>query len=155
MKRCFRRFRDERFALTTLRNPLIEVRTHAELVAAAQREREHQLAAAEIPATHAPAALVAASAPDSSEPLPAVLASLDSLNEEAKQPAPKPRRKAKTKSRHRSNPGRSPASPEYQDLDQDESPEPTAAERHARKRSICRPPQREYIEGAFQQWRSP
>jgi hypothetical protein len=38
--RRFRKFRDDRFALTTLQNPTIEVRTHAELVAAGERERE-------------------------------------------------------------------------------------------------------------------
>jgi len=42
MKRCFRRFRDDRFALTALQNPLCEVRTQAELIAAAERERELQ-----------------------------------------------------------------------------------------------------------------
>src|SRR5271155_3968732 len=48
--RRFRKFRDERFALTTLQNPLVEVRTYAELVQAAQKERENQAAAAQIPA---------------------------------------------------------------------------------------------------------
>jgi|HubBroStandDraft_4_1064222.scaffolds.fasta_scaffold2760439_1 hypothetical protein len=42
MKRCFRRFRDDRLALTTLQNPLCKVRTQAELIAAAERERELQ-----------------------------------------------------------------------------------------------------------------
>ena len=55
MKRYFQRYRDDRFALTTLRNPDREVRTYAELVQAAQQEREWQPAALRIPATHAPA----------------------------------------------------------------------------------------------------
>jgi hypothetical protein len=55
MKRWFRNFRDDRFALTTLQNPNLEVRTYAELVQAAQREREIQQAAAPSPATQAPA----------------------------------------------------------------------------------------------------
>jgi len=42
MKRSFRKFRDDRFALTTLQNPLCEVRTQAELIAAAERERALQ-----------------------------------------------------------------------------------------------------------------
>ena len=50
MKRYFQRYRDDRFALTTLRNPDREVRTYAELVQAAQQEREWQ-PAARIPAT--------------------------------------------------------------------------------------------------------
>jgi hypothetical protein len=48
--RRFRRFRDDRFALTTLQNPNLEVRTYAELVQAAQQERENQPAPAAIPA---------------------------------------------------------------------------------------------------------
>jgi hypothetical protein len=54
--RRFRKFRDDRFALTALQNPLCEVRTYAELVQAAQRERENQQAAAEVPAPQPPAA---------------------------------------------------------------------------------------------------
>jgi hypothetical protein len=51
--RRFRKCRDDRFALATLQNPLCDVRTYAELVQAAQRERENQLGAAQIPATPA------------------------------------------------------------------------------------------------------
>jgi hypothetical protein len=49
MKRCFRRFRDDRLALTTLKNPLCKVRTQAELIAAAERERELQSPPAAMP----------------------------------------------------------------------------------------------------------
>ena len=45
--RRFRKFRDDRFALTTLQNPNLEVRTYAELCQAAQQERENQQAAAQ------------------------------------------------------------------------------------------------------------
>jgi len=61
MKRYFQRYRDDRFALTTLRNPDREVRTYAELVQAAQQEREWQ-PAARIPATQP---LATPAAPDS------------------------------------------------------------------------------------------
>ncbi len=64
MKRIFRRFRDDRFALTTLQNPNCEVRTYAELVQAAQQERENQPAPAQ---AAAPQPLAAPPAPD---PLP-------------------------------------------------------------------------------------
>ena len=67
--RRFRRFRDDRFALTTLQNPNLELRTYAELVQAAQQERENQQAAAQIPAqnlnTPLPPAPAAPCAPDS------------------------------------------------------------------------------------------
>jgi hypothetical protein len=53
--RRFRKSRDDRFALTTLQNPLCEVRTYGELVQAARRERENHQAAAEIPAPQPPA----------------------------------------------------------------------------------------------------
>src|ERR1700675_1580699 len=91
--RRFRKFRDDRFALTTLQNPTIEVRTYAELVQAAQPERENQQAPAAIPdpisATPPPPAPAAPSAPD---PLPAALdstsaalANLDSRFEAVRQ----------------------------------------------------------------------
>lgn len=54
--RRFRKFRDARFALTTLQNPLCEVRTYAELCQDAQRERENQQVSAEIPAPQPSAA---------------------------------------------------------------------------------------------------
>jgi hypothetical protein len=90
MKR-FGKFRDDRFALTTLQNPNLEVRTYAELVQAAQQEREWQPTAPRIPATQTPATPAAsdsipttafpenvASAPP--DPEPAALAPLDSAN---------------------------------------------------------------------------
>jgi hypothetical protein len=40
--RRFRKFRDDRFALTTLQNPRCEVRTRAELIQAAQLAFERQ-----------------------------------------------------------------------------------------------------------------
>ena len=52
----FRRFRDDRFALTTLQNPLCEVRTRAELIQAAQQALQQKPDVAEIPATPPPAA---------------------------------------------------------------------------------------------------
>src|SRR5271155_5624115 len=47
----FRRFRDDRFALTTLQNPLCEVRTRAQLIEAAQKALGLQPDVADIPAT--------------------------------------------------------------------------------------------------------
>jgi hypothetical protein len=198
--RNFRKVRDDRFALTTLQNPLCEVRTYAELVQAAQRERENQPGAAQIAATPAPAApdapdpvpapqIAATEESTPADSLPADLAPLDSagpepaspgsLNEDAQQPdaslaapvatsaasldndtteqsTPQPARKAKAKPRPRSKPRRSTSpSGENQELGQHEPHEPTPLERHARKCSICSHPQREYIEEAFLQWRSP
>jgi hypothetical protein len=60
--RRFPKFRDPRFALTTLQNPNIEVRTYAQLVQAAQQEREWQARAAEYAA---PQPLATPVAPDS------------------------------------------------------------------------------------------
>jgi len=88
MKRIFRRFRDDRFALTILQNPNIEVRTHAELVQAAQQERENQQAAAPIPTTQGQPTPVSSHAPASPVLLPPasvcnVSAPLDSTNPDA------------------------------------------------------------------------
>ena len=55
MKR-FGKFRDPRFALTTLQNPTWEVRTRAELIQAAQDALAHQPDAAELPFAGRPAA---------------------------------------------------------------------------------------------------
>ena len=55
MKR-FGKFRDPRFALTTLQNPTWEVRTRAELIQAAQQALERQPDAAELPFALRPAA---------------------------------------------------------------------------------------------------
>ncbi len=52
--RRFRKFRDDRFAFTTLQNPNLELRTHAELVAAAERDREIQRQASAPPAAKPP-----------------------------------------------------------------------------------------------------
>jgi hypothetical protein len=198
MKRRFRNFRDDRFALTTLQNPNLEVRTYSELVQAAERERKIQQAAAPILAAQAPAI---PSAPDP-DPLPAtpapiVSASPDSANldsaseetnDEAQQlldsvvasvitagdslptlpslsspssltdestthPTPKPRRKSKpkTKSRRKSKSRQSPALAR----EQDDADGPTPLERHARKCSICRHPERQQIDESFLHWRSP
>jgi hypothetical protein len=62
MKRYFQKYPDDRFGLTTLQNPLCEVRTHAELIQAAQQEREYHPGAAQIAATQP---LAAPGAPDS------------------------------------------------------------------------------------------
>jgi len=62
MKRYFQRFRDDRFALSTLQNPNCEVRTYAELVQSAPQERENQPGAAQIAATQP---LATPPAPDS------------------------------------------------------------------------------------------
>jgi hypothetical protein len=220
MKRRFRNFRDDRFALTTLQNPNLEVRTYSELVQAAERERKIQQAAAPIPATQAPAI---PSAPDP-DPLPAAPEPLDSAppdsasqetineaqqlldsvvagvitagnslptlpslsssssltHESTTHPAPKPRRKSKpkTKSRRKSRPRQSPAfaraqawlsatenngataaqdgqPDENQEPEPDESTGPTPLERHARKCTICRHPERQQIDESFLHWRSP
>jgi hypothetical protein len=198
MKRWFRNFRDDRFALTTLQNPNLEVRTYSELVQAAERERKIQQAAAPIPTTQAPAI---PSAPDP-DPLPASPAPIESAppdsanldsaseetNDEAQQlldsvvasvitagdslptlpslsspssltdestthPTPKPRRKSKpkTKSRRKSKSRQSPALAR----EQDDADGPTPLERHARKCSICRHPERQQIDESFLHWRSP
>jgi hypothetical protein len=97
MERFFQYFRDDRFALTTLQNPNIEVRTYAPLVQAAQQEREWQARAAQYaaPQPHAtPAAPdsipsvqfpinVGSTAPD---PDPTALAPLDSPNPDSASP---------------------------------------------------------------------
>jgi hypothetical protein len=198
MKRYFQRYRDDRFALTTLQNPNLEVRTYAELVQAAQQEREWQPTAIRIPATQtlanppAPDSIPTTAFPENvasapPEPAPAAPAPLhsatsdagnpdftspNSTNDDAQQileslvadvvtagtalpslpslpsnddelsapPTPKPRREAKKKSRRK-----------YKD----ESAEPTFLERHSRKCSICRHPQRQQIDESFLHWRSP
>ncbi len=76
MKRIFRRFRDDRFALTTLQNPNLEVRTYAELVQAAQQERENQPAAAQVAATQ-PLAAPPAPVPHRDIPLHIFLTATD------------------------------------------------------------------------------
>ena len=53
MKR-FGKFRDPRFALTTLQNPTWKVRTRAELIQAAQQDLERQPDAAELPFAQGP-----------------------------------------------------------------------------------------------------
>ena len=204
MKRIFRRFRDDRFALTTLQNPNIEVRTYAELVQAAQPLVAQPLLAVQGPAqTAATQPLAAPPAPESlpttafcvndastePDPAPTALAPADSANpdstdsdEPTAPPSPKPRRKPKTKSKSKSRrkprPRQYPAlaraldflsttgnndaaappddqSAENQEPEEDESTEPTPLERHTRKCTICNHPDREYIEEAFLQWRSP
>jgi hypothetical protein len=60
--RRFPKFRDPRFALTTLLDPNIEVRAYAQLVQAAQQEREWQARAAQYAAPQPPAT---PAAPDS------------------------------------------------------------------------------------------
>jgi hypothetical protein len=62
MERFFQYFRDDRFALTTLQNPNIKVRTYAQLVQAAEQEREWQTRAAQY---SAPQPLATPAAPDS------------------------------------------------------------------------------------------
>ena len=89
--RRFRKFRDDRFALTTLQNPNIELRTHAELVAAAQRDREIQRQAT------APAIIEAIPPPP---PSPQPQQSQDSVTAKAAPPlekklTPSPKRKAR------------------------------------------------------------
>ncbi len=130
MKRFFRRFIDDRFALTTLQNPLCEVRTYAELVQAAQQERENHPQAAPIPTMPPPAApdplpaeslTVQAAAPVAALPLVPVVPTvpvvevLPEVEVELTQPAtPKPRRKSKSrpksKPRPQPNPRPSPSS---------------------------------------------
>ena len=97
MERFFQYFRDDRFALTTLRNPNLEVRTYAQLVQAAQQEREWQARAAQYaaPQPHATPATpdsipstafpenVASTAPD---PYPTALAPLDSAHPDSASP---------------------------------------------------------------------
>ena len=135
MKRIFRRFRDDRFALTTLQNPNIEVRTYAELVQAAQPFVAQPLLAVQGPAqTAATQPLAAPPAPDSlptaafpendastePDPAPTTLAPIDSANpdttdndEPTAPPSPKPRRKpgtrTKSKSRRKPRPRQHPA----------------------------------------------
>jgi hypothetical protein len=63
MKRRFRGFRDARFALTTLQNPTCEVRTRAELIQAAEKERRSQQQAAPQPQIPPPAPAIPAIEP--------------------------------------------------------------------------------------------
>src|SRR5271156_2436503 len=98
--RRFRKFRDDRFALTTLQNPNIEVRTHAELVAAAQRDREIQRQAS------APAVIEAIPPPP---PPPPPQQSQASVTAKAAPPLEKklpPRPKRKARPRKKSTPHR-------------------------------------------------
>jgi hypothetical protein len=95
--RRFPKSRDPRFALTTLRNLNIEVRTYAPLVQAAQEEREWQARAAQYAA---PQPLATPAAPDSipsaafpenvastaPDPDPTALAPLDSANSDSVRP---------------------------------------------------------------------
>jgi hypothetical protein len=86
----------------------------------------------------------------------AIAASLGLNDELTKLLMPKPRRKPRTKSRPRSKartPRKAPA--QNQALAQDDSPELTSLERHARKCSICCHPERQSIDEAFLHWRSP
>jgi hypothetical protein len=97
MERFFQYFRDDRFALTTLQNPNIKVRTYAQLVQAAEQEREWQTRAAQY---SAPQPLATPAAPDSipsvqfpinvastaPDPDPATLAPLDSANSDSVSP---------------------------------------------------------------------
>jgi hypothetical protein len=75
MKR-FRKFRDPRFALTTLQNPSWEVRTRAELIQAAQDALAHQPDAADFPFAGRPAA-PGISPPATTTPTPVAAAPLD------------------------------------------------------------------------------
>jgi len=97
MERFFQYFRDDRFALATPQNPNIEARTYAQLVQAAQQEREWQARAAQYaaPQPHATPATpdsipsvqfpgnVASTAPD---PDHTALAPLDSPNPDSASP---------------------------------------------------------------------
>ncbi len=218
--RRFRKFRDERFALTTLQNPLVEVRTYAELVQAAQQERENRAAAAQIPAPvpvevpatpplpapvvecvpdSIPAAQVqeqfqeivasAEADPPTPEPLTEEPEPLDFANDESADPdpadleSPRPARAnpavqqlldALGISLDPKPPTESPALPVLEvepttelapiprpktklsrkkksrrKLAQTDRPEPTPLERHARKCSICRHPQRQTDRRSF------
>jgi hypothetical protein len=198
--KLFRRFRADRFPLTTLQNPNLEVRTYAELVQAAQQERENQSAPApipaEIPATQPPPAPAVPCAADS------IPAALDSANPDLADPdsrieavrqlaaslgipvivetstlpaveaapatqlarKPRPKSKSHRKSRGTGNPAcpegtrracaSSVTSTETEALDEDDSGL-SAIERHSRKCSICRHPERQSIDEAFLHWRSP
>jgi hypothetical protein len=81
--RRFPKFRDPRFALTTLQNPNIEVRTYAQLVQAAEQEREWQARAAQYAAPQPPAT---PAAPDS---IPTT-ASRENVASTAQDPDPTP-----------------------------------------------------------------
>jgi hypothetical protein len=175
--KLFRRFRDARFALTTLQNPAIELRTYAELIQAAEQERQDQPSPAQIPATQeqpAPgdsdaSANVTSTAPPAPDPLPAALALPADEVELTNHSTPTPRRKRKSKSPRKSKSGTgNTACPEptrracatsvtlteTEALDEDDS-ELTSIERHARKCSICHHPELQSIDEAFLHWRSP
>jgi hypothetical protein len=124
MKRIFQRFRDDRFALTTLQNPTCEVRTYAELVQAAQPLLAQPLLAVQGPAqVAATQPLAAPPDPDSLPttafcvndastepgPAPTALAPANSANPDSTDndgptapPSPKPRRKSRTKTKSKS-----------------------------------------------------
>ena len=113
MKR-FRKFRDPRFALTTLQNPSWEVRTRAELIQAAQDALMHQPDAAELPFSGRPAAppnpppattiqppVAAAPLP---EPQPEAQAQAEPQAEPQPEPAPQLELPAEPEPASRSNP---------------------------------------------------
>jgi hypothetical protein len=171
----FRKFRDDRFALTTLQNPLCEVRTRAELIQAAQQALQHQPDAAEIPATPPP---VAPQGP------PAAVAPLDQTAQPAKPHATEiivPVRKAAKKFAKRRPPMKAtrhskqvqlaavvPAGDAAEYVSElfdrqiakstaphrDEDSELATVARHARKCAICHHPDREDLEEDFLAWRN-
>ena len=92
MKR-FKKFRDDRFALTTLQNPLCDPQTQADLAQAAQAARQAFPRRAENPATLSPINSTSAASnppapdPPAPEPHAAAPASPNSQNGPAQQPA--------------------------------------------------------------------
>jgi len=210
----FKKFRDDRFALTTLQNPLCDPRNQAELARAVRQERQSHPQPAAIPATPSsatPNPPAAADAPAPANPSPAAdpqaaaPASPNSQNGPAQQP-PKPQKyvtvvklkpglsskqlqhftQQKAKSRPKSNSQSRDEQlvgaafrlndflaradklgvlhddepvhrydPPEETLSEAELAELSPIERHSRKCSICRHPQRQEIEEDFVHWRRP
>jgi hypothetical protein len=98
MKR-FGKFRDPRFALTTLQNPTCEVRTRAQLIEAAQRALGRQPDGAELPFARRPAAPIiptpaASTQPPATVPVPEnanlPIGATDRLPQALTEPQPEP-----------------------------------------------------------------
>ena len=178
----FRRSRDfdGRFALTTLQNPTLEVRSRDELIEDARRRQAQVLVAAGIvgaadaqaaaqafrelaapsdpvePA--APSSTVAAAPSDvveAASPDIAEAAAPDAVEAAAPTPEPAKRRAKKPKSRKTARASRAIVQCRRRTACSLPKPELTPLERHSRKCIICKHPQRESIEEDFLNWGHP
>jgi hypothetical protein len=180
--RRFRKFRADRFALTTLQNPIWKVRARVQLIEAAQKSLGLQPDVADIPATPPPAAPQpppAAPAPQNTPADQKPQRTIDEIFEvvlpvarpvtkaaKRKPPLKSPRRSTNKKSQLAEvvPPGDALLHDVVDILDRrftvadirhrDDDSSPAALERHARKCVICNHPRREDLEEDFLSWRN-